>query len=1766
MTIHSADPPGVMIPPISSTTASVGAGDSPSTLAIEHAARVKLPKLALKRFNGDLTKWATFWDSFDSSIHNNPGLSGIDKFNYLNTLLEGPAAEAISGLKLTAANYNEAVAILKRRFGNKQLIITKHMDVLLNIDAVTSPHNLKGLRHLYDVVESQVRGLRSLGVPAESYGSLLSSVLLNKLPQDLRLVVSRQVSEEEWTLDGLMGVIEREIMARERAAGSSCQVPRRVPREPNAATALFTGNLMTPKCSYCRQSHSSNSCRTIVDVAERKQILRRAGRCFICLKKNHMSRDCRSTMKCTKCNGRHHVSICSESQVRNSPAPSRNEGNQNAQGSAPPNQPSRPINTTAPVPVSTTMYCVEIKIPVLLQTAKTIVYNIDDPKRTKEVRIIFDSGSQRSYITDKVREQLSLGSINAETMLIKTFGSENHTRQTCDVVKLGINLRDGSNMQMSFLSVPLICEPLSNQPIALAASSWNRLAPLQLADYSQGDVPLEIDILIGSDQYWKLVTGEMINQCNGPTAVRTLGWVLSGPVEGLSQPESSVNLVSTHVLMVDDYQPPVGKQGLDHQLKKFWDLECMGIKSGESSVYNEFESKILFKDCRYMVSLPWKHSHQSLPSNYELALRRLNGLLQRLKQNPNILNQYDSVIRDQLNRGIVEMVDQPERKPANQTHYLPHHAVIREDKTTTKLRVVYDASSKTNGPSLNDCLYTGPKSGQSIMEIILRFRAFNVALAADIEKAFLMIGITPQDRDVLRFLWIDDIKSMVPKIEVFRFTRVVFGVSSSPFLLNATIRHHVERYSDAYPNFVDTFLRSIYVDDVSYGADSIDHAYELYFWSKHILAEAGFNLRKFVTNSTVLAQRIEHESASLKVTDGKADKIIEEEDKTYTKDLLGGKQGPQDNEQKILGIRWNFVLDELIFDLNELAILVNKLKPTKRQIVTVTTRFYDPLGFISPIVIRFKILFREMCKKKLGWDEPLSGELLKKWNSLKCNFQGITTSIPRNYFVLSDKSSSRCSLQGFCDASIDAYAAVVYLKIENKVGTTINFVASKTRVAPTSKQTIPRLELLSALLLAKLITSVAKALEPVIEIQEIRCFSDSKVSLYWIMGETKEWKPFVENRVIEVRKLVPSLCWEHCPGKDNPADLPSRGITPTELAGSKLWRYGPNWLIHKQPHEEEDAIEMPDECLREIKVSHHPIHNLIVTNNHSCRNGVGAVMSCEDYGSLQKLLRITAYVMRFIDALKQAIERRIVTSTSELTASELARAERLWIIESQKCLEVDKHFLIWQRQFGLYLEDKVWRCKGRLGNTDLPYSAKYPILLHKSYHLSLLIVRDAHNRVMHDGVKETLTEIRSKYWIIRGRQLVRMVLQRCVICRRFEGLPFNPPPPPPLPDFRVREQPAFTYAGVDFAGPLYTRDKVANKSKVWICLYTCCAIRAVHLELVPDMTTEAFIRSFKRFTARRGFPRKLISDNGKTFKSAAKSIEATLNHPEVQQYFAGIGMEWSFNLEKAPWWGGVFERMVKSVKRCLRKTIGRAKLCYDELLTALTEVEMIVNSRPLSYISADDTEEPLTPSHLLVGRRTLSLPDVTFQHEMDEDNYKVEITPDTLLSRRMSHLRKTLDHFWKRWQAEYLLQLRDCHRHYKKTDERGDTLSEGQIVLVHSEKCSRGFWKLAKIHQLIQGSDGHVRGAVIRLPGRGNQTKLLRRPLQCLYPLELDHVSCDNKEEGAKETKDSTHDDEEESNHLNEAQPEALRPARRAAQKANDFIKAVMETESDSET
>ena len=362
-----------------------------------------------------------------------------------------------------------------------------------------------------------------------------------------------------------------------------------------------------------------------------------------------------------------------------------------------------------------------------------------------------------------------------------------------------------------------------------------------------------------------------------------------------------------------------------------------------------------------------------------MCCKRLNGLLKRLRQNTDQLQQYDAVIQDQLRQGVVEVVNDPAEYKGGKLHYLPHHGVFRHDKLTTKLGVVYDASAKTDGPSLNDCLYTGPNFGQNILDILLRFRLHRVALIGDVEKAFLMVSVADCDRDVLRFLWISDVKQSIPEMIVLRFTRVVFGVSASPFLLNATIDHHMEKFRPADSHFVEKFRRSIYVDDLTAGSRDVEGVYEFYVKAKLRLAEASFNLRKFESNSSELHRRIQ-ENERKPCRDSSPESLNEPS-------LSSGDPEQELIVRQVMGVDWNPVDDHLIFDISDIARLMREVHPTKRNTVSLATRFYDPLGVISPLTVRFKLLFQQLCERKLDWDEPLTGELLTEWESLNLDLQ-----------------------------------------------------------------------------------------------------------------------------------------------------------------------------------------------------------------------------------------------------------------------------------------------------------------------------------------------------------------------------------------------------------------------------------------------------------------------------------------------------------------------------------------------------------------------------------------------------------------------------------------------------------------------------------------------------------------------------------------------------------------------------------------------------------
>ena len=301
-------------------------------------------------------------------------------------------------------------------------------------------------------------------------------------------------------------------------------------------------------------------------------------------------------------------------------------------------------------------------------------------------------------------------------------------------------------------------------------------------------------------------------------------------------------------------------------------------------------------------------------------------------------------------------------------------------------------------------------------------------------------------------------------------------------------------------------------------------------------------------------------------------------------------------------------------------------------------------------------------------------------------------------------------------------------------------------------------------------------------------------------------------------------------------------------------------------------------------------------------------------------------------------------------------------------------------QLGLYIdEQKLLRCRGRLKNAPLQDNTKYPILIPKDTYLAELIIRATHLMLMHAGLHETLTQLRQSYWILKGRQLVKRILHQCVTCKKVEGRPFRSVNFPPLPQPRVTGSQPFQVTGVDYAGPLYVRNNKTETSKCYVCPSTCAAIRAVHLELVEDNTANAFLKAFTRFISRRGVPECVISDNAQTFQAGSKVLQPLktqiLKEAECQKFLANHGIKWQFITERAPWWGGFYERMIGLMKRRLKKTIGRASLNAVEFATMLTEIEATLNSRPLTYTYGDiDDGPPLTPSHFLCGHRLLALP------------------------------------------------------------------------------------------------------------------------------------------------------------------------------------------------
>ncbi|XP_066956312.1 uncharacterized protein [Macrobrachium rosenbergii] len=663
----------------------------------------------------------------------------------------------------------------------------------------------------------------------------------------------------------------------------------------------------------------------------------------------------------------------------------------------------------------------------------------------------------------------------------------------------------GESHSLMAAEVPDICAPLFRPSVP--DEEVMAFSKLQLADDYMNNRHVNVDILVGLNAYWRfMVPNKTLQSKNLVAQESVFGWVLSGscniPLDRVS--------VTSQLLFVNNVS--------ESDLHKFWDLESVGISSKEA-VSNEFSSSTVLQKFSDNVQFI-----DDLKNNEKLARKRLENLNLKFVKTPGLRERYDEVFEEYEKDDIIEEVPHSEISSVYPVYYLPHRPVIRESSNSTKVRPVFDASAVSyNGISLNDCLECGPSLNPDLVEVLIRFRRWRVALTADITKAFLQIKVQREDQDVHRFLWQN--KGIV---HVMRFVRVPFGNKSSPFLLNATIKHHLKSYPNS--EVVDELNCNLYVDDWLSGADSIAEACVKFDKACKIMSEAGMSLSKWNSNCKSLA-----------------DKFSENPD-----DCCGNKS------IKILGMQW--VSTRGYFSFSEVNVGSQMgVVSTKRSVLSLIARCFDPLGLISPFVMFAKILFQDVWRIGLKWDDVLPEELHCKFQRWLRGFEKLGSwKVQRCYFEdLSWKDLTGLELHSFGDASEKGYGACVYLRVPLQDGSfKASLVMSRGKVAPIKKVSLPRLELLGAMLSARLLVFVKSALRFKEDVTSY-CWTDSTVVLSWIKGDPSRWKPFVANRIMEIQSLTSPDCWYHCPGKDNPADLISRGVFAEHLVASDLWEAYP---------------------------------------------------------------------------------------------------------------------------------------------------------------------------------------------------------------------------------------------------------------------------------------------------------------------------------------------------------------------------------------------------------------------------------------------------------------------------------------------------------------------------------------------------------------------------------------------------------------------------------
>lgn len=1191
----------------------------------------------------------------------------------------------------------------------------------------------------------------------------------------------------------------------------------------------------------------------------------------------------------------------------------------------------------------------------------------------------------------------------------------------------------------------------------------------------------EIDIIFGCDILGKIINGDKISLGkNGPYALGTIfDFAIFGPVQSDHNIDYFVgnSLLETVEKFWRTEEPPQIK------IKDPLDIECERLFLNTTSRGS---------DGKYTVRLPLlpECDRRLLGDSRKTALSQFYSLERRMGRNPEFRDKYVNFMKEYLELGHMQ-ISTFDFNSGLEHYFIGHHGVFKKSGDVSKIRVVFNGSEKTSsGVSLNDCLYCGERLQNDITDIILNFRWPRIVFTADVKMMFRQTWIHPDDRRYQLIFWRS---SPSEPLLVYELCTNTYGLKSSPFIsirclhqvaydasgaVGSTSNNASDRCLSApvqleeMPRAARLLIKNSYVDDLNGGEDTLEDALELRDELIKLMQLAGYELRKWSSNVPQLL-------------DGLPTDYLETPrhfDGFDTGGLI-----------KVLGIQWDPVSDSFTYTVN----LPSDGTVTRRKILSLVARLYDPLGWISPVIFSLKLVLQSLLcssvegnennSRKVEWDSPAPANVVQRYQEIVVDLPRLQEiSLPR---CLKPNFQARYSLHGFSDGSSLGFSAAVYIRAEAPDGTgDIKLLIAKSRVAPLrTKLTIPKLELNGAKLLTALLNHVVSHMEANIRFDEVIAWCDSTIVLAWLRTPAHRLQVFEGNRVSEINSSKINITWRHVPSEMNCADIASRGSTAAALLTNDLW-WNPQWLSRPSNTWPKNYLEFPSDLLPGLRAQTKLVNIGILNSDFDL---------LERFSSFDKLINVTAYLLRFANNCKNKNFRKsgniLVSERRNAILCLIRQVQEAYFGEDICNLKSGKIIKNHLRRLSLFIDNNnLLRVGGRIKYSDLSYDARHPILLPSEGKFTELLVTHYHQVYCHVGANTLAAILSRNYWIISARRITRQITFKCIQCYRSRAKPTQPYMAD-LPPDRIRGVRPFLGVATDFAGPYFIKSSTLRNPKIqkcYLCVFVCLATKAVHLEIVADLSVEAFVAAFTRFVSRRGLPSLIRSDCGTNFTGTDKYLKELYiflrdNHSDLERKLTKDNITWLFNAPASPNFGGLFESAVKSAKTHARRVIGDTKLTFEELTTLFTKIEAILNSRPLCPLSTDPMDlEVLTPGHFLIGQPLVALPE-----------YPYTELKDSRLS-RYQQIQKMSQHFWLRWRNEYLHTLQQRCKWTSVTEPP----KLDDLVLIKDENLSPLTWRRGRVVKLLPGKDSIIRVAEIKTQGG-----ILMRPVSKLCRLPLIH-------------------------------------------------------------